>query len=330
MTSSEFRYFPELPQYAKYEILLRTPPKDFPQLCLTNKETKEICSGNLSESTKLLYGNNITERLYTDRAERWFGKELFEYKELNMSAREFYNRIVKFYEEFNSEQETADFSNMYLKEGKLMELKLLKLLSNALPYYGYVRHVLHENKYNAIEILDWLKDNNIVHNFMIHTINPTSDIKLLQWFLDQNFVPNAEEIGRAVQFNRYDILDIFAKRGWLPDQRGANLANNLKMIEWLKNNGAPLPNRSAISSYMIDGNIEMLEWLYNNKIVFEANDLYPILNPTNYNRIYSKYRIPILNWFKSKGILPEKEYYSPLLPDPVLDWLRDNGLLKTY
>lgn len=257
-----FEQFSELPQYLKYEVLIKSSIQDFPNLCRINKEISEICSGNLSESTKSLYGDQITEILYRDRSEKYFDDEVINFKEPDMSWRKFYNRILKFYEKLDKLRNTenlpillpprnisivntpnggtiVNFSqiifpptnykeylvNVYLSEGKLMELKLCKLLLNILPHGIYVKNIIPANKYNnTIEILNWLKNNQVtIYNFLNNSITLSTDIKLLEWYLDQGFIPEQRDVESAIQFNRFDILNIFAKMGIIPDQQAANL-----------------------------------------------------------------------------------------------------------
>ena len=93
--SELFNNFSTLPPYLQYEILVDTSPEDFPNLCSINKNISQICSGNLNQEQKLLYGNQITDRLYRERSQKWFGEDILNFKEPTMSWKEFLYKNCK-------------------------------------------------------------------------------------------------------------------------------------------------------------------------------------------------------------------------------------------
>ena len=93
----------------KKQFLIRLNDKDFRNLCQVDKSFANLCSGPSSED------------VYYERSKWWFGENLLQFRESNMTWKEFYNRISDF---INKENGDYYIYKLY-KNGKLMEIKIL-------------------------------------------------------------------------------------------------------------------------------------------------------------------------------------------------------------
>ena len=227
-----------LPPHIQFEILVLTPPEDFSNVCRANRE---ICSGRLSDATKLTYGDQITERLYKERSEKWFSEEVLAYKELNMTWQNFYKRIemmskldIKYIDQFEK----------LIEKNQLMELKILQS-RNKLPTF----YISLQNLANAAI---WFKHDNI-----------------LNWFasLDPPVYPNFQGANDAAALGRVDILKWLSSLNHpvYADRYGAVRAaynGHLDVLKFLSTQTPPVyPDAHAVSSARGNGHTNIVEWL---------------------------------------------------------------------
>ena len=318
--------YSDLPFYEKYEVLVTLPHEKFKLFCMADKETAGVCSGTSTPEILNAHGSNITERLYEQRIKNIFSSSFLRYREEGITWREFYNRLTKFYDNLGKSQNHAFYAKQLIRQGKLMELKILNAITNILPNgVGIANMVASASVTNKIAILEWLKSKGIVENDIGSAIS-LGDYPLVKWYIDEGYTPEPLHIGWAVDHSNYALLDLFASMNLLPDQWGANLASSLQMINWLQQHGAPLPDADSVFDNLRKGNIEVLEWLHTQGEKFNGTQTEYLLNtfyPLNVEKT-----IATLNWLKSKGVLPKANFYFSYIPTEIRDWLRANNVLK--
>ena len=300
-------------------VLEQLPHDEFKKLCMTNKEISAICSG--------VGGNKFTQKLYQERSKNFFSRGVLSFKPTEMSWKEFYDRVYDFNLRLEKSKNHNYFIKELMREGKLMEMKLLKIITNIIPDGIEISNMLGTGRIkNKIEILKWLKDIGIIETNMMSAVL-LGEYEVVKWMIEQGGMPDAGVLGNAVSQNRIDMLDLFASYGFFPDQWGSNKAKTSEMLNWLQNHqpNTVMPNQYAKYDRLNDGNIVILEWLYNHGVVFDQNDTYSLLND-QYKRHNGSNILKSLNWLESKGILPPRNYYSSLLPKELISWLKERNL----
>ncbi len=239
----QFPYFSSLPQFVQHEIFVQTPIKDFAALCSTDKAMSHLCSGQLSDEQKLLYGDRIVERLYRERSERWFDDEVLSFKEPDMSWQEFYKRVVKM---LQIKQLDIKKLHKLIEKSKLMELKILQN-RNKLPLSNMARNSL-ANIAAAIgnkEILYWFSTLTppILPNIgAAHRAATRGNLRALKMLMDDfNIMPNRYVANAAAESGSLQILEWLSQlapplRPIYPDMDGATAAyknDQYKVLKWL-------------------------------------------------------------------------------------------------
>src|SRR5579863_3935941 len=120
----------------KKQFLIRLNDQDFRNLCQVDKSFASLCSGSLSEN------------VYHERSKWWFNEDLLQFKEPNMTWKEFYNRIFNLI----NKQDDLYYRSILHENGKLMEIKILYYLGNN-PYQAEVNRLAERGH---LEVLKWL------------------------------------------------------------------------------------------------------------------------------------------------------------------------------
>lgn len=261
----------ELPQYLQYEVLVSTPIKDFSSLCKTNKDILRLCSGNLTDEQKLLYGDNITERLYKERSEKWFDEEILNFRETNMSWKEFYLRIT----EINNEIQKRKSNNLnlsrefilpillqeYVAQDKLFEIKLL--YNTGQEIYPFI--IKQAASLGYLDILQWIST-------------------LPEVIIDSDRSWSKQNLTGKLLIN-YKIANEAAKNG------------NINVLNWLKDYDI-LPTEEGIKNGIQSGKKEIVKWTIENNIL-------PIGNLKSLIRLWG--HLDTFNWMIKNGYMKESE-----------------------
>lgn len=326
MTLTEFKHFPELPQYLRFHILLYVQTEDFPNIKYVNRELYELCSGKLSEEIRLRYGSQITDRLYHERAKSFILKQVYRIYDYSISWKEFYYSVLNC-------MKKRDI-HTYITTGNLLKIKILFILFplsynknsviqtaisngkvNILDWLLNSYPKLFENKrfsfIHAVidyhfEVLNWAKEHKILYgdyslsNMVCHYYVKNKTIEMLQWLKDNNIgLPTHHSINIAVQNNNVEVLNWIKNNTNLEiTQYHANTAAGygyINLLEWLKENNLPLPNEEGAEKAANYLQLETLKWMKENNLPIRVSNEFLLRG--------CKDAIKIQNWLHENKII---------------------------
>lgn len=339
----------------KKQIMIQSDIDTINSLC-TIPEFKNVCN------------DSTLQYIYHQKSLEDF-PDYIKFKESQMKWKEFYERIIKFKKDIKEYKIRID---ELILNGNLFELKIYHSLNIKFKQPFTKRDANYAIEKNKIEILKWLLSENILpskYGIAAAVNNGYFDIlKLLYQTPTISELFDTEIANTAVKKNNREILNWLEQKGILPDTYGANVAayegyfdilewliskniipndfgidtiisyERLDVLKWLISKGVPISqNQEFMNFAVIKGNLEIIKWL-NSEI-----GILPTINDANVavithgtmignKKTVDKF-IEILDWFASKGILPDSLSVDSIIYRPdenkeILKWLFDKNIFS--
>ena len=190
--------------YEKVFLLARLPHTEFVNMCEVNREMRSICSNYVLSGT-----DNITERLYRERCEYLFPKDVIAIKPENMTWKNFYERI-----------------NYYTYE-----------VNNYEPNSGPIRYDtdMEQMSFNDRIFRDTIKYGDLVGLKYIMYKNP-GEYNFNSNFMDRDAIRYLLE--KTSKRGKLDMLKFLYQFNLLPyNANSAALAGQLNVVKWLHSVG---------------------------------------------------------------------------------------------
>ena len=329
--------YSDLPFYEKLFILQRLPHDKFKLLCIADRQMTPVCMGNLTPDIIEKHGSKVTEELYHRRSENMFNSSLLQFKQEEMSWKEFYTRLNIFIDDLE-EVSNQIHINKLIAYGKIMEARILYSIRNVnIPYT--VISLLNAEKTNTsietkLELLQWLKEINKLdfdrYPLQLNTIE--TNIPVAKFLLDNNIVPDDVIFAGLVNNNKIEALNLFASYEIYPGQWATNKANTIEMVKWFYDHqpGTLLPDDEALMIYMKYGQTDILEFWNDHIRPLTQQDVDNLLHHVENSFVTYDQNLGITNtldWFESKGILPSFNENYQIQTRTIRSWLKRRNLL---
>ncbi len=266
--------------YNKVNLLIRLPDREFGIVCASNKYYNDLCNNSF-----------YSERIFEERTRRLVDNDIIEFKEPNMTWKDFYIRLFSFLpiqkqliaNGFEEEYTEVIFEKL-IQENKLMELKIIKSLYDKINQNNNIFDDLYQYddityfmsfsiKKNKFEILKWLIENNenrlnirilyelIQHNEMFKYFYDYFDKIITNYNLQKIIETLAKE-------NNIDLLNFVDLQGVSQEiYQYINLSHliyskaNLDTVKWFSSKGTILTSQAANEAFQKQ-NLPMVQWIY--------------------------------------------------------------------
>ncbi len=239
--------FEQLPLFPQLEILVQSDPTTFPKICQSNKYYNDICNGKLIDNH-----GDLSHYLYEKRSNRWFTEDIIQFKPIEMTWKEFYERIMSF--------------SLYKKK-----LKELYRLSTIPDYYGFDMLLTYAQNGKLMEIEILMKENpNIVQRYdfipVLENAAHVGNLNVLKYFYDNfELLPIERSLKFIVSGGHLDVILWLEEQGLIYEYQEADLYEIIRdtsaeVLDWLverENITIPL---SYIESTVYGGNLSVFKW----------------------------------------------------------------------
>ncbi len=310
--------FDSLPLEAQIYVLRNLDDETFDQIC------------SLDSMAYLCTEAPNAERVYQERSEKWFAKDILNLKSKKMTWREFYERIIEFIDNKDAYIENINSIADDIRFDYNLEIKLLSTFNPPiLPNDYNITQMVTRN----YEMLKWFESRGIfpklgwwapTDNDIFKKALQYGEIEVIDWFLKKGYKPDVlNGINYIALYRPLEFAEFMKSKGYLPSKeafRRATESADEERLNWLRQNGITdefdekartiIANNSLFSG----GELKIIKWLIEHNYI-------PTTDGANSAAAYGN--IEVLNYLASKGILPDergKEYARNNRKHEVLLW----------
>jgi hypothetical protein len=187
------------PERLDRELLIRLPDKDFKALCSSSKKFYSYCNRV-----------PISESIYHERCLYWFDNDLLQFKEVNMTWKEFYNRLQSF---LINEKSYV----WYIFHDNLMELKLSYKIN---PFPITYNDIYFASYHNSFSVLKWLISLNpdiVLDQLISHVAARNGNLDIVKFLADLSILPDQIGVDLANAYGYKEIVEFLATKGVYPN-----------------------------------------------------------------------------------------------------------------
>ncbi len=263
----------EYPIYSTLDALSHLDDQNFKIACSANEELQMICEGKFKPGHQKYFGQ-LTDYLYMRRSEAYFDKSLLKFKDDNTSWKDFYEQVSFLVDNIKK----RGLVSWLIARGKLLPLQILYKIK---PQDIISRSTINwTGVKGTIEMLNWFKENNMLpdENSALSMVQE-GNVNNLKWFQENVGPVEIEQslVNIAAASGRLEMLKYLFEKGLTPDANGADQAagnNRVEVLQWMKENNLPLPTRNGVYMATRNANTEVVNWL--------ASQDPPLINVVNY------------------------------------------------
>ncbi len=318
--SNVFNTNTEQDVYNKVNLLIRLSDREFGIICSSNKYYNDLCNNSF-----------YSERIFEERTRRLVDNDIIEFKEHNMTWKEFYMRLFTFLPiqkkliASNFEENyTKDIFILFIEQNKLMEMKMIKTLYHKINHNNSIFDKLYQYDdrtiiylinvtifTNRFEILKWLMQDNehlfdvqILYLSLNNNNNNNEMFKYLYDYFDEETIK--KELIRIIEIlandNNIELLNFVDRKG-VPYKVYRNLELGNLIYSWWN---------------MRKFNLGTLKWLHSKGSMLTSFVANAAIMANN---------LPMLQWIHEQGVELPNDIRSMKLTPEIRNWLISKKLL---